>query len=119
MVNRLDIVVEPKIERLINRVESELKNLLADKLEKVILFGSYSRGDYDDESDIDILALVDAPQPDETYEETLLDIIVDLSIEFDMVLSLILENTECYEKSKETQPLLRNIEKEGVEIYAA
>jgi uncharacterized protein len=32
---------------------------LGEKLEKVILFGSYARGDYDEESDIDIMVIAD------------------------------------------------------------
>jgi predicted nucleotidyltransferase len=100
-------------------VEVELKNILGEKLRKVILFGSYSRGDCDGESDVDMIALVDEPQPDEKYEEKLLDIIVDLSIEFDILVSLFLEDEKEYEKIKNVEPLLKNIEKEGVEIYAA
>ncbi len=119
MLNRLEKTFEPRIQRLIDRVESELKKILANKLKKVILFGSYSRGDYDHESDIDMIALVNEPQPEEKYEEELLDVIVDLSIEFEVVLSLFLESEAEYERAKESKPLLRSIEKEGVEIYAA
>jgi len=113
------LTVEPKIEELFQRVERELKKLLGEKLKKVILFGSYSRGDYDGESDVDMIALVDEPQPDERYETKLVDIITDLSIEFGVLVSLFLENEKEYEETKNVEPLLKTIEKEGIEIYAA
>ncbi|MDZ7623554.1 MAG: nucleotidyltransferase domain-containing protein [Ignavibacteriaceae bacterium] len=41
------------LEKLKREVEEAAKNLLGDKLIKVILYGSYARGDYDKDSDID------------------------------------------------------------------
>lgn len=119
ILKQLTLTLEPKIEALFHRVEIELKKLLGKKLKKVILFGSYSRGDYDGESDVDMIALVDEPQPDERYEPKLLDIITDLSLEFGILVSLFLENEKEYEEIKSVEPLMKKIEKEGIEIYAA
>ena len=84
----------------------------------MILFGSYSRGDYDAESDVDVMALVDEPDPD-LYDDAVLDVEVDLSLDFDMVLSIFVENAIEYEDAKQYKPFLKAIEKEGIEIYAA
>lgn len=108
-----------KIEKVLKRIEIELKKILGKKLKKIILFGSYSRGDYENDSDIDLIALVDEPQPDEKYEDQIVDIIVDLSIELDVVLSLFLENETEYEQERAYMPFFQNIDKEGIEIYAA
>lgn len=113
------LTLQPRLRELFERVETELKKLLGEKLKRVILFGSYSRGDYDNESDIDMLALVDEREPDEKYEKVLLDIIVDLSIEFEVLLSLFLEDEKEYESLKTFKPLLKTIEREGIELYAA
>ena len=43
-----------------------LKNL---EISEVILFGSVSKGNYDDESDIDLLIILDIDKIPETYEE--------------------------------------------------
>ncbi len=54
--------------RLTAKTESELKQILdellkyvtpifSEKLKRVILFGSYARGDYDEELDIDVMFL--------------------------------------------------------------
>lgn len=107
-----------KIEGILHAVERELGKIFKDKLKKIILFGSYSRGDYDDESDIDVMVLVEASNPYK-YDDVLLDIEVDLSLEFDVVLSIFAENEFEYEEAKGYKPFLKAIEKEGIEIYAA
>lgn len=111
--------MEPKLTAMLKQVENELKKFLGNKLKKLILFGSYSRGDYDNESDIDIFALVDESHPEEKFKEQILDIMVDLSLKFDLVLSIFMENVEEYEEEKNIIPLLKNIHREGIEIYAA
>ena len=45
-----------KIAEIINKVTSILKNGLSPK--RIILFGSYSRGDYQNSSDLDILLIM-------------------------------------------------------------
>jgi len=42
-----------------NEVSTKVRSALGDKLNKIILYGSYARGDYDVESDIDIMVLAD------------------------------------------------------------
>ncbi len=111
--------IKPKLEKMLNQVENELKKLLGEKLRRLILFGSYSRGDYNNESDIDVIALVDESNPEEKFEEQILDIMVDLSLEYDSILSIFMENDKHYEEEKSVIPLLKNIDREGVEIYAA
>ncbi len=119
MKNKMNSPIKPKLEKMLNQVENELKKLLGEKLRRLILFGSYSRGDYNNESDIDVIALVDESNPEEKFEEQILDIMVDLSLEYDSILSIFMENDKHYEEEKSVIPLLKNIDREGVEIYAA
>lgn len=48
-----------KIDKILNQFVSEISGLLGNRLKKVILYGSYARGDYDKNSDIDIMILTD------------------------------------------------------------
>ena len=43
-------------------VAEEVKKDFGDRLEKVLLYGSYAREDYNSESDIDVMALVNMPK---------------------------------------------------------
>jgi predicted nucleotidyltransferase len=118
-VKKTDVVAVPKVATLLDHVEAELLKLLGEKLKRVILYGSYSRGDYDDESDIDLMALVDVPHPEKTFAEQILEIMVDLSLEHEAVLSIFLENVREYEEAKEFKPFFKRVEREGIDIYAA
>ena len=39
-----------------------LKNIFGGSLEQIWLYGSYARGDFDSESDVNIMVLVDLPK---------------------------------------------------------
>lgn len=46
------------LNKILKEVRKAYENVYGDKLVKVVLYGSYARGDYDNESDIDIVRLV-------------------------------------------------------------
>ena len=52
---------------IILRFSQQVKLILGDKLDKVILYGSYARGDYNEHSDVDIMILTTLT--DEEIEE--------------------------------------------------
>lgn len=105
-----------KVKQLLQTAETELRKIFKDKLKKIILFGSYSRGDYDDESDVDVMVLIDDSNP-KAYDDIILDVEVDLSIAYDIVLTIFVENETEYQDGKLYKPFLEAIEQEGIEIY--
>lgn len=109
---------DEKTARVLRAVEKEMEKVFRERLKKIILFGSYSRGDFDENSDIDVMVLTDAPNPDR-YDDLLLDVEVDLSLAFDVVLSLFAENSASYEEARQYKPFLKAVHNEGIEIYAA
>ena len=46
------------VSSIIYKFSQEVKRMLGEKLTKVIVYGSYARGDYRDNSDVDIMILV-------------------------------------------------------------
>ncbi len=48
-----------RIENIINEFISGVNNILGKRAKKIILYGSYARGDYNKNSDIDIMILTD------------------------------------------------------------
>jgi predicted nucleotidyltransferase len=110
--------IEKRINQLISRINSELKKKFKGKLDKIILFGSYARGEYDNESDIDLLVLIDDEEP-KKYNDEIVDFEVDLTIKYGVLPSIILRNTGYYNENKEIIPFFRDVEKEGVELYAS
>ena len=65
------------------RLAEQLKGLYKDKLKAVILYGSVARGTDLEDSDVDILVLVDATQEElRKYSDALSDISTDFALEF-------------------------------------
>lgn len=107
------------LNELLQKFKSEAEKVFGSKLQDMILYGSYARGDNTDESDIDVMLIVDISPDDELNSAVQLsDIVVDLNLEFDVVLSPLVESKEKYEKYKHINPLFVNVEKEGIRIAA-
>ncbi|NMM65460.1 nucleotidyltransferase domain-containing protein [Clostridium sp. P21] len=110
---------DPKAINVLEITEKKLINLLDNKLQDIILYGSYARNDYTNESDIDILVLANDEQQNlKLYEDMVTDTMVDISLEYDVVLSIYLQSVQEYKRKLEILPFLQNIEREGVKIYA-
>lgn len=98
-------------------VAEEAKRLLGDKLDAVILYGSYARGDYDDESDIDIMVKIKCSREElMNYLLMFSDISSKLSIENDVTVSVLPYDTETFNHFRTAMPFLVNVEREGIKV---
>lgn len=99
-----------------------LKTALGDNLVSVILYGSYARGDFNEESDIDIMALVDFPAAHTPqYRGDVNKIASRLSLESEkcITVSIMLQDTETFSRYQDILPFFSNVLSEGVRLYAA
>ena len=107
--NQLNIITES--------IAKLAKEVFGDKLHSVILYGSYARGDYDDESDIDIMILVDIPCEELwLYKKPILHLASDLGLEYDILVSPFIKDTETFDKYFDVMPFYQNVQGEGVLI---
>ena len=107
MPNKVDTVLKQFIE--------EISKLLGNRLKKVILYGSYARGDYDKNSDLDIMILTDLTEDELIkYRMKIRDIACDLEFDNDIVISPLVRNIEKYNNRIDIIPFYMNIQKEGV-----
>ena len=91
-----------------------LSGVFGEKLDQVWLYGSYARGDFDAESDIDIMALVDLPKDElSQYRRRVSDLSSDIDLKYDVLLSIKLQDKETFSQYCNTLPFFRNILKEG------
>ena len=51
-------VKNEKLKSLLPEIEKRIRTMFGSRVIKIVLFGSYARGDYDNESDVDIFVLV-------------------------------------------------------------
>ena len=76
----------------------------------IFLYGSYARGDYDNQSDIDIAAIVKGSRLDlQNKLKAVWDISADIGLENDVVVSPTVIPYDEFEEYKEKLPYYRNI----------
>lgn len=92
-----------------------LKMILGQNLSKIILYGSYARGDYDVSSDVDIMILVTLSDEEiKKVENQVFDCAFELELKYGVDISPIIKNEKHYEYWVDTLPFYRNIQQEGV-----
>ncbi len=106
-----------RIENIINEFISGVNNILGKRAKKIILYGSYARGDYNKNSDIDIMILTDL-NDDEIieYRSKIWDYAYDIEFDnnFDITLSPLVKNIDKFNYWLEALPFYTNVQKEGV-----
>ena len=116
--------------KLIAKTEAELKQILdeliknvipifGEKLKRVILFGSYARGDYDEELDIDVMFLIDddAQTLNGKYRKSVRRAISKIGLEHDILLCSVLQNEHDFYECVNSIPFCKNVEREGITLY--
>ena len=108
-----------ELEKILKETVLGLRKIYGDKLEAVILFGSYARGDFSQFSDIDIALLLDVKRGEEkAYRHELVSFSTELDLEYDVLTSFRSIPISEFEEWKDTLPFYANIEREGVRIGA-
>jgi len=108
------------LDEVTGRVCAAAREVLGDKLEKVVLFGSYARGDYDEESDVDIFILADIELEDaDEKRRKIRDCMGYIDLEYDVVICLCMGCSAIFHKFVGVTPFYKNVVKDGVELYAA
>ena len=109
---------EDIVETISLETARRVPEMIREHLKQIILFGSYARGDYTEESDIDIAILVDCDRKDTSRYA---DDLIRLSSEMDLS-NMVVDNFIClpyleFIEKKSYYPFYSNIEKEGRIIY--
>ncbi len=108
------------MEDLLREYVDKVQNLYGESLKSVILYGSYARGDFTMDSDIDIMILVDISDDEiKQHAEALSDFTFDMNLEYDVMLMPIVKNQEHFRYWLEAYPFYKNVQSEGVPLYAA
>lgn len=111
-------IKDTKTAEILSEIEVSLKLIFGIKLRKIILFGSYARNNQDIGSDMDIMVLIDMDEEEiKKYREQLLNINVDITTRYGVVLSIITNNHDYFYEWVQHMPFFRNVYNEGVEIY--
>lgn len=106
---------EEKIKEVVTKFTKEARKVYGSLLYDVILYGSCARGDYAEDSDIDIMILVDIAQEElGEARKQILDISDQIDLEYDVVLSPVVQNYQLYQQYMPVSGFYQNVQREGV-----
>ena len=115
----LQALSKEKQKTITARIVKEVKDYLGEKLDKIILYGSYARGDYDDESDIDIMILAHIErQETPKYRNEIFEISHEIGLQNNILVSLEINSSKYFEKYSQVLGFYKNVIKEGKLLYA-
>ena len=102
------------LKKILPELKAALERRYGDRLVKLILFGSYARGEATEDSDIDVLAAIRGMTSAYREIEETNDIVTDLGLKYDTLIALIPIETERYDT--ERTPFIIIVRSEGVEV---
>jgi predicted nucleotidyltransferase len=115
----IDLCSRQELNTILSEFLTSAKTIFSEHLVSLVLFGSYARGDYDNESDIDVLVLVDLDKMKiKDYRNELVHHTSELELEYNLVISPIIMNASEFEQYKNASGFLKNVQQEGVLISA-
>jgi len=105
--------VPRQVKPIIDELEARLRDIYGSRFLGLVLFGSHARGAAEAGSDIDLMLLLrDSGGVKERRLHA--DVVAELSLRHDVVISLVPMGIEEFERSK--TPLLLNVRKEGIRL---
>lgn len=103
------------VRALVEQVAQELLQVHGERLRKVVLFGSWARGDADAESDVDLLVVLDQVESRRRARRQAQDLLFDHLVEEGALISQIVVSEDEYQRA--ATPLLMRVRDEGTEIW--
>lgn len=93
------------------------KDTYGEMLKEVILYGSCARGDFDNESDVDVMVLLDIPKQEEGAERVKLRNIIhnlDKKYDYEMLFVPVVVSYNNFYEWADALPFYKNVKSEGI-----
>ncbi len=104
------VIVKPVLEKLSKAIRDHYQH----RLKYLLLYGSYARGNFNDESDVDILVVLDDIESVMSELDALTLIKFDMMLEHEKFISTNPVSENRFLHSEE--PYFKNIHKEGIAL---
>jgi predicted nucleotidyltransferase len=111
-----DVRSAEKLKRILDELKQEFLNIYGTRLESLILYGSYARGDAGLGSDIDVLVVLAGSVDAGDEIRRTGEMVAGLSLKYDVTISRFFVSAKQFD---ENWSLLRNVRREGIVLYDA
>lgn len=117
-MKNISSIKDPLALTVVQDVKKTITAALGDEVKEIILYGSFARQGQTKESDMDIVVLVDNHSANLMGVRRILAVIkVDLSLKYDLIISIIVKNHKQFIEYRDMVPFYSTLYREGVEIY--
>ncbi|MDO5346891.1 MAG: nucleotidyltransferase domain-containing protein [Lachnospiraceae bacterium] len=105
------------IEQLLHLYRKRLDPVLKGHMKRMILYGSYARGDFKQDSDIDVMILLDLDGSAlHSCEKKICDVTYDFNSEYGIDIMPVVQNISHFNYWKKAYMFYHNVDTEGIEI---
>jgi len=101
-----------QLQNILTEVKDTLTKLYKDNLVEIMLYGSYARNDFNENSDIDLLVVLNKLDSAGKEIDNIVDAIYDINLKYNTLISIVPISNDDYRSIN--SPLLLNVRKEGV-----
>lgn len=107
------------IKDLMYEFAKDMRRLFGTNLTSVLVYGSYARGEYTENSDVDVMILVKTPENEiRNYTDQIADCAFEYLMKYGIDISPVVKNEEHFNYWVENLPYYRNVKEEGVRVDA-
>lgn len=108
------------IQTLLTDYLAEIRKIYGLHLKRVILYGSYARGDFTPDSDVDLMILVDLNDEEmDKFSDELAEVGFDYNVTHGIWMMPVVRNEEHFKYWVKAYPFYENVQREGVKLYEA
>lgn len=109
---------DQSLKLLTGEIVTATLELFPESVYQILLYGSYARGDFTAESDIDLMVLLNCTKEEaNAYRKKANKMASRLSLKHDIEVSLLLRDRQTFESGQEVLPFYQNIINEGILLY--
>lgn len=107
------------VKNIVTNFANDMKDIFKKDLSSVVLYGSYARGDYNENSDVDVMVLVKTQEENiSNYRDRVSDCAFEYLMKYGVDISPVIKNVNHFNYWVNNLPYYRNVQKEGVVVHA-
>lgn len=104
---------------VIDELCQAMQKIFGNRCKKIVLYGSYARGEQDPYSDMDFMVIVAMDENElRTYDDLVFDKSYEITLKYGVLLSVLTKSEQHFIHWVDVLPFYDNIRKEGLEFHA-